>query len=118
MMYDAIIVGAGISASFIAQALTEAGLKCVMREAGQQFTRETYPRTELDANAQLYWGGGIELTKDAGIGLLRPKAVGGGSIVNQALLDRFDDSAFDAWRAASGIDFLTRAHLDPYYDRA
>jgi choline dehydrogenase-like flavoprotein len=50
--------------------------------------------------------------------LLRPKVVGGGSVVNQALLDRFDDDAFESWRAASGVAFLTRADLDPWYDRA
>jgi choline dehydrogenase-like flavoprotein len=118
MIYDAVIVGAGISGSFIANALTGAGLKCVMLEAGRSFTRDTYPRTEVDANSLLYWGGGVELTKDAGIGLLRPKVVGGGSVVNQALLDRFDDDAFDSWRQASGVSFLTRHDLDPWYDRA
>jgi choline dehydrogenase-like flavoprotein len=118
MIYDAVIVGAGISGSFIGNALARAGLRCVMLEAGRDLTRATYPRNELDANAQLYWGGGVELTKDANIGLLRPKVVGGGSIVNQALLDRFDDDAFDSWRAASGVPFLTRADLDPWYDRS
>lgn len=117
-MYDAVIVGAGVSGSFVADTLTRAGMKCLVLEAGKSFTRETYPRHEIDANAQLYWGGGIELTKDAGIGLLRPKVVGGGSIMNQALMDRFDDLAFDAWRAESGVDFLTRATFDPWYDRA
>jgi choline dehydrogenase-like flavoprotein len=118
MLYDAIIVGAGVSGSFIAETLTGAGMRCVMLEAGKDFERTTYPRKEVDANAQLYWGGGIELTRDAGIGLLRPKVVGGGSVVNQALLDRFDDEAFDSWRAASGVSFLNRAELDPWYDRA
>jgi choline dehydrogenase-like flavoprotein len=116
--YDALIVGAGVSGSFIADALTKAGMKCVLLEAGRYFTRESYPDNELDANALLYWGGGIELTKDAGIGLLRPKAVGGGSIVNQALIDRFDDDAFDSWREVSGVSFLSRSALDPWYDRA
>jgi len=116
MIYDAVIVGAGISGSFIGNALAQAGMKCVMLEAGRDFTRATYPRTEVDANSQLYWGGGMELTKHANIGLLRPKVVGGGSVVNQALLDRFDDDAFDSWRAASGVSFLTRAALDPWYD--
>ncbi|MGH7788560.1 MAG: FAD-dependent oxidoreductase [Candidatus Binatia bacterium] len=118
MIYDAVIVGAGVAGSFIANRLVQAGLKCVMLEAGQDFERTTYPRREVDANSQLYWGGGIELTADASIGLLRPKVVGGGSVVNQALVDRFDDSAFDSWREASGVDFLTRAALDPWYDRA
>lgn len=118
MIYDAVIVGAGISGSFIGNALTQAGLRCVMLEAGRDFSRATYPRSEVDANSQLYWGGGVELTKNATIGLLRPKVVGGGSVVNQALVDRFDDDAFDSWRAASGVPFLTRTHLDPWYDAA
>lgn len=118
MMYDALIVGAGVSGSFIANTLVQAGLKCLMLEAGYDFDRTTYPRTEVDANSLLYWGGGVELTKDANIGLLRPKVVGGGSVVNQALLDRFDDDAFDSWRDASGVPFLTRRDLDPWYERA
>jgi choline dehydrogenase-like flavoprotein len=71
MIYDAVIVGAGISGSFIANALVQAGLECVMLEAGGDFTRAAYPRAEVDANSLLYRGGGIELTKDANIGLLR-----------------------------------------------
>jgi choline dehydrogenase-like flavoprotein len=118
MRYDAVIVGGGVAGSFIANELVQAGLQCVMLEAGKHFTRETYPRKEIDANAQLYWGGGIELNSDATIGLLRPKVVGGGSIMNQALLDRFDDLAFDAWREESGVVFLTRRDLDPWYDKA
>ncbi|OFV87019.1 MAG: glucose-methanol-choline oxidoreductase [Acidobacteria bacterium RBG_16_68_9] len=116
--YDAVIVGAGVSGSFIANELVQAGMTCVLLEAGRSFTKDTYPRKEIDANSLLYWGGGIELNTDASIGFLRPKAVGGGSIVNQALLDRFDDSAFDAWREESGVSFLTRRELDPWYDRA
>ncbi|MGH7342245.1 MAG: GMC family oxidoreductase N-terminal domain-containing protein, partial [Candidatus Rokuibacteriota bacterium] len=115
--YDAVVVGAGVSGSFIAGELTHAGMRCVCLEAGRSFTRDTYPRKEIDGNALLYWGGGIELNTDASIGFLRPKVVGGGSIVNQALLDRFDDLAFDAWREESGVAFLTRRDLDPWYDR-
>jgi choline dehydrogenase-like flavoprotein len=117
-IYDAIIVGAGVSGSFIANELTQAGMKCVLLEAGKHFDRHTYPRKEVDANAQLYWGGGIELNSDATIGLLRPKVVGGGSIVNQALMDRFDDVALDSWRDVSGVPFLSTEGLAPWYDKA
>ena len=116
MIYDAVIVGAGVAGSFIAERLVTAGLRCVMLEAGRDFSAATYPRTEVDANSLLYWGGGIELTSDARIGLLRPKVVGGGSVMNQALLDRFDDDALDSWRERSGVDFFSRAGLDPWYE--
>jgi choline dehydrogenase-like flavoprotein len=115
--HDFIIVGAGVSGSFIAERLVAAGLRCLMLEAGRDFSAATYPRTEVDANSQLYWGGGIELTSDARIGLLRPKVVGGGSVVNQALLDRFDDDALDSWRERSGIDWFSRAGMDPWYEQ-
>jgi choline dehydrogenase-like flavoprotein len=117
-MYDAVIIGAGVSGSFIARRLTDAGLRCLLLEAGRHYAADSYPSNELDANAQLYWGGGIELNADASIGFLRPRAVGGGSVVNQALLDRFDDSAFESWRDRSGIADLSRAEMDPWYDLA
>lgn len=117
-MFDAIIIGAGVSGSFIARRLSDAGMRCLLLEAGRHYQARDYPTNELDANAQLYWGGGIELNADASIGFLRPRAVGGGSVVNQALLDRFDDSAFLSWQDASGISELSRPELDPWYDQA
>lgn len=117
-VYDAVVVGAGTSGSFLANALCQAGMTVLLLEAGLSFDRRTYPTKEVDGNAQLFWGGGIELNTTATIGFLRPKVVGGGSIVNQALMDRFDDLAFDGWRDRSGVGWLTRTELDPWYDEA
>lgn len=114
--YDVVIVGSGCSGSFMAWKLVELGYKCVLLEAGSYFHHDSYPDSEIDSNSKLYWGGGIELNTHADIGILRPKVVGGGSIVNQALLDRFDDIALDSWKEESGIGFFTRKDLDPYYD--
>jgi choline dehydrogenase-like flavoprotein len=86
-------------------------------EAGSYFHAETYPRKELDSNSKLYWGGGIELNTEANIGILRPKVLGGGSIVNQALLDRFDDMALDSWTNESGINYFNQKDLAGYYDQ-
>jgi len=116
--FDFIIVGAGISGPFIADELCRAGADCLLIEAGKQYTRKTYPGNGLDGNSQLYWSGGVELGHDCKFAFLRPKVVGGGSIVNQALVDRFDDDAWDSWKSQSGIDFFNVKDMASWYDRA
>jgi choline dehydrogenase-like flavoprotein len=116
--FDFIIVGAGISGPFIADELCRAGARCLLIEAGRQYSRRTYPANGLDGNSQLYWSGGMELGHDSKIAFLRPKVVGGGSIVNQALVDRFDQDAWDAWRSQSGVDFFNPEDMAPWYEAA
>lgn len=116
-VYDAIVIGAGISGSNIAARLQAAGMKCLLLEAGHWYNRHSYPRLERDGNSRLFWGGGMELNTSATMAILRPKVVGGGSIVNQALLDEFDASAFDSWRLQSGVDFLQPETFAPVYEQ-
>jgi len=116
--YDYIIVGAGTAGGILAHNLVKAGAKCLLLEAGQHLTKETFPAAEADASAQMYWGGGIEFSEDARMAFLRGKLVGGGSVVNQALMDRFDDVAINDWRDESGVDFFTKETMDPLYDKA
>lgn len=114
--YDYVIVGSGTAGGLLAHNLTQAGARCLLIEAGKNFRKETFPRLEGDASAQMYWGGGFELSHDASMAFLRGKVVGGGSIVNQGLMDRFDEVAFDDWRTESGVDFFSLAAMEPYYD--
>ncbi len=121
--FDAIIIGAGIGGSLMAHELTAAGKRVLILEAGREYKtgvrpeRGGYPREEIDANAQLYWGGGVELNATADLGILRPKCVGGGSVVNQALVDRFDDIALDSWREAAGMEWLSVDGMAESYAR-
>jgi len=117
-IFDFIIVGAGISGPFIADELCRAGADCLLIEAGKKYTRKTYPTNGLDGNSQLYWSGGLELGHDCKLAFLRPKVVGGGSIVNQALVDRFDADAWNSWRSQSGVDFFNVEDMAPWYDKA
>lgn len=116
--FDVIIVGGGIGGSFAAKDLTAAGLRCLILEAGRHYAKGKYPTREIDANSQLYWGGGMELNSAADLVLLRPKVLGGGSVVNQALVDRFDEDALDSWAAASGLRSLAKAEMEPWYEKA
>lgn len=114
-MHDFIVIGSGPSGGNVAGNLFRAGADVVLIEAGKLFNKKTFPRREADTSAQLYWGGGIEFDTDAKMGFLRARVVGGTSIVNQCLLDRFDDIAFNDWKAESGVDWFSPEHMAPYY---
>ena len=116
--YDVIIVGAGVSGSFIADKLTEQNVSCLMLEAGQSFTNNTYPIHEVHTSTKLYWGGGIEFNKEANLAFLRPKVVGGGSVINGALVDRFDKIAFDDWKERTKMDLFDVDTMVPWYEKA
>jgi choline dehydrogenase-like flavoprotein len=113
--YEYIVVGSGASGGVLAYMLAAAGKEVLLLEAGNYFKKDTFPRNEADGATQLYWGGGIELSKDARMGFLRGKCVGGGTIVNQALQDRFDQVVFDDWKKRTGIDFFDEKVMSPYY---
>ena len=115
-VYDYIIVGAGTAGGVLSYNLTKSGAKCLLVEAGRHFIKETFPTAEADASAQMYWGGGIEFSNDARMAFLRGKLVGGGSVVNQALMDRFDDVALNDWKDESGVDFFNEADMKPLYE--
>lgn len=115
-MYDFAIIGSGVSGGRIACELTAGGAKCVLIEAGRAFDRHTFPAGELGYSTQMFWGGGLEVSRDGRFGFLRGKCLGGTSVVNQADLDRFDDLAWDDWRDRSGVDFFRTAAMDPFYD--
>ncbi|MFK7873129.1 MAG: GMC family oxidoreductase N-terminal domain-containing protein [Oligoflexales bacterium] len=117
MQWDAIIIGSGISGSFFARELTEAGLRCLILESGLAYTPRTYPKHELEMNSHMFWDGGAEFNSDMNLALLRPKVVGGGSVINGGLLDRFDQMAWELFTEDSGISFFNSKSIDPYYKK-
>jgi len=113
--YDFIIVGSGSSGGALAYYLHQSGAKVLLIEAGQFYRKNTFPRTEAETSAHLYWGGGIEFSKDARMGFLRARLVGGSSIVYQCLMDRFDDLAFHDWKLESGVNWFTLPDMESHY---
>ena len=116
--YDVVIVGSGPSGSAIANELTRAGIKCLMLEAGKYYPRDTLPLPEIDSNSQMYWSGGLELDTSCKNGIMRGKAVGGGTLAYEAIICRFDEYAFGSWRDVSGIRSFTVEEMQPWYEKA
>ena len=113
--YDYIIIGSGPGGSVMAHELVRSGARCLMLEAGDRYHSTDYPKNEMHANTRLLWNGGMDLTEDAGLVLLRGKVLGGGSVVNQCLLDRFDDIAWQDWREHSGVEFFDQSAMEAHY---
>lgn len=112
--FDLIVIGSGPSGGRIAADLVRKGAKVLLVEAGSHFQAKDFPKPEISSSAQMFWGGGAELSHDARLGFLRARCVGGTSIVNQALLDRFDDLVWDEWKNISGLDF-SASMMDSHY---
>ncbi len=115
-IYDYLVIGSGPGGAVVGYQLHQAGADVAILEAGKFFRKDTFPTNEADTSAQLYWGGGIEFNKTAKMAFLRARVVGGTSIVNQALVDRFDEVALSDWKTQSGVDFFTPEAMKPYYD--
>lgn len=115
-IYDFIIVGSGASGAVIGYELARAGANVLMLEAGKRFSANTFPDNELDANANLMWNGGMDASADASTLFIRGKVVGGGTIINQCLLDRFDDDALESWRTQTGIHYFNSNTFSEHYD--
>ena len=117
MVYDFIVVGSGSGGGALSYYLNKSGAKVLLIEAGKFYRKNTFPQTEAETSALLYWGGGIEFAKDGKMGFLRTKMVGGSSVVYQCLMDRFDDIAFNDWKSESGVDWFTTETMDKHYSQ-
>src|SRR5699024_9548121 len=116
--YDDFIMGAGTSELNIARELAAAGLTVLGLQAGKRYDRHTYTRRGGESSSPLLRGGVVGLAIDALPGRVRPRAVGGASILDQALKYRCGDVASSSCRDQSGVSWLTEDDLSDYYDRA
>lgn len=114
--WDLIVIGSGPSGGRIAHSFAKKGARTLLLEAGRFFQAKDFPKNEISYSAQMFWSGGVELSTDARLGFLRAKCVGGTSVVNQALLDRFDDLVWSEWQTKSGLRFSDQ-EMEPYYDQ-
>jgi cholesterol oxidase len=123
--FDAIVVGSGFGGSVTAARLAEAGLRVCVLERGKAYPPNSFARTPLEMKHN-FWDpsqglhGMFNLWSFEGLDALCASGLGGGSLIYANVFLRKDERWFVKEDLATGgyEDWpVTRADLDPHYDR-
>src|SRR5436190_12189325 len=116
--FDAIVVGSGFGGGVAACRLAEAGRSVCLLERGRRFEREDFI-DEPGRASELLWhrsvnpGGMFDVRLLRDVVVITAAGVGGGSLVYANVQLRAPDDVFSSGWPAS----ITRAALDPWYDK-
>src|SRR5262245_6691170 len=123
--YDAVIVGSGFGGSVMAYRLAEAGLRVCLLERGRLYPPGSFPRSPYRMKAN-FWDpsegryGLFNVWSFQGIDVIVSSGLGGGSLIYSNVLIRKDERWFvkeDLQHGGYEYWPITRADLDPNYDR-
>ncbi len=123
--FDAVIVGSGFGGSVMAYRLAEAGLKVCLLERGKAYPPNSFPRSP-HLMKRNFWNpsdglhGMFNIWTFEGLAAVMSSGLGGGSLIYANVLIRKDEKWFIKEDLASGgYEYwpVTRADLDPHYDR-
>jgi cholesterol oxidase len=123
--FDAVIVGSGFGGSVTAYRLAEAGLRVCVLERGKAYPPNSFPRAPhrmkmnfWDPSEGLY--GMYNIWSFSGLGAVVCSGLGGGSLIYANVMIRKDEKWFvKEDLKGGGFEYwpITRADLDPHYDR-
>jgi choline dehydrogenase-like flavoprotein len=114
---DVVIVGSGAGGAVAAATLAEAGLDVIVLEAGQSYTRDSYPSDRIEAISSLYRDGGLTIAEGRPpIPVPVAKAVGGTTVINSGTCFRAPAPVLEIWRDRYGVEWADR--LDPDFAEA
>ena len=127
--FDAVVVGSGFGGSVTAYRLAEAGHSVCLLERGKAFPPNSFPRSPLGMKTQ-FWDpsagghGMFNMWSFDNIDAICASGLGGGSLIYANVLLRKDEDWFvreqpgkGSWKEGYEYWPVTRADLDPHYDR-
>ncbi len=127
--FDAVVVGSGFGGSVTAYRLAEAGHSVCLLERGKPFPPNSFPRSPLGMKTQ-FWDpseglhGMFNMWSFENIDAICASGLGGGSLIYANVLLRKDEDWFvreepghGSWKDGYEHWPVTRADLDPHYDR-
>jgi cholesterol oxidase len=123
--HDVVIVGSGFGGSVAAYRLAESKLDVCLLERGKPYPPGSFPRTPFQMS-RAFWDpseglhGLYDVWTFRGIEAIVSSGLGGGSLIYANVLIRKDEDWFVREDRTQGVyEYwpITRADLDPYYDK-
>ncbi len=99
-----VIVGSGPGAAVLAHGLAERNIPVLMLERGEHTDTRQFTEDEIDMVSRLYADGALQLASDFRFQVIQGSAVGGSSVVNNAVCFDTPDAVLDRWNDRNGID--------------
>jgi len=123
--FDAVVVGSGFGGSVMAYRLAEAGMRVCLLERGKAYPPGSFPRSPYGMKNNVWdpsegFFGLFNIWSFQNLAAIISSGLGGGSLIYANVLLRKDERWFvrdDARDGSSTPWPVTRADLDPHYDR-
>ncbi|MFT5429931.1 MAG: choline dehydrogenase-like flavoprotein, partial [Myxococcota bacterium] len=118
---DVVIIGSGAGGSVVAATLAEAGKRVLILEEGPFVAPEVYAKMRPSQSMRTVWrDNAMSFALPIGdtplINVTMGRAVGGSSILTGGVCFRTPDDVLDVWSEDMGLDELTPAGLEPYFE--
>jgi choline dehydrogenase-like flavoprotein len=115
---DVVVVGSGPGGAVAADNLARAGMKVVVVEAGPEVRPEDMVRDSPRFMARHYWEGGLRvILGTVPSPSMHGRCLGGGSVVNSAIMLPLPAWVRQEWRDESGVAHFDGPELDAAYGR-
>ncbi len=99
-----VIIGSGPGASIMAKGLSERGKRVLLIERGEHTDPSEFNEDEIDMVSRLYADGALQQAADFRFQVIQGSAVGGSSVVNNAVCFDTPLTVLDKWNDGNGID--------------
>ncbi|HVF96006.1 MAG TPA: NAD(P)-dependent oxidoreductase, partial [Flavisolibacter sp.] len=99
-----VIIGSGPGASIMAKGLAEKGKRVLLIERGEHTDTSQFNEDEIDMVSRLYADGALQQAADFRFQVIQGSAVGGSSVVNNAVCFDTPTSVLDRWNDCNGMD--------------
>lgn len=106
-----LIIGSGAGGSVLAKALVEKGQKVFMIERGSHERPVNFNENEIDMISRLLADGALQLSRDFHFQVIQGSAVGGSTVVNNAVSFDTPDPVLNKWNST---EFDAKLNLDDF----